>query len=798
MKILKVWWVKPSEIVFVLSRDCPFIPNVELKNTDIAVAGVERAPVEKIGQFSSYYIRDGFVHFMISTKSFPNVEPDLNYYLCGDFNGWGKAIGNEEWLMRKAEGQKHVLFELEVPLSKLNFKRGTCLFKFAAGNAWLEPDARATNVCCDASGNRNLQLSLSITGRHAFIVRTTQMCQLGEPVQLLLTDYNLRCDVDESVLLPKINTSAKLGAWLDGGRTVFSLFAPRADGVYVVYRKPGEKQERVLEAQTSDFAVWNARADEDLRGCLYSFYVDGKNLNATTAFDRRKSASDPYANAMVDSKGWCVVKYDSDLPVCDDGFKTPKWHDLVIVEAHLRDVLAQARAELTAQERLGFAGLTKWLKSPDCYLRKCGANCVELQPIQEFTYENKGDYEWGYMPVNWNSPASAYAADPLRATQNEEFAELVKAFHAAGLAVIIDVVYNHYGEPNFLELVDKQYYFRTDFGGRYSNYSGCGNDFRSESRAGLRLILDSLTKLVVNYGVDGFRFDLAELLGMEALLKIERQLKSIKPSIVLIAEPWSFRGHIAHALRTTGWASWNDGFRDFCTSYSKGWGNFDGFKYFMKASLGGVASFPAQTVNYVESHDDMCLFDKISNRYDNPSIDDIHRYKMAYALPLLSHGIPMLSEGFDLLRTKRGKNNTYKDGKANELDYLRAQGYRGLTQWLRALVNFRLSREGKVLRRDCRDDSSFYKFYKSDTEPAYAFMYNGCRCDEHCGSLFAAFNPSNSTAEFFVGEDLKGFRQIADIDNFDAGGLLCDDPCQGGILSLPRVSMAIFYAPAQR
>jgi len=799
MKIAKVWWSALSEVIFALSRDCPFVPRVAFSGGIKAVA-VERAQKRKFAQYSSYYIDGDTAYFTISPKSFPNAETDRQYYLCGDFNGWGGAVGNAQWQMRRIYDEKNTIFEIAVPLCKLDFHRGVCRFKFACSDgSWLEPDtARTVNVSADSHGNKNLLLRLSTTGAHVFVVKTSKMCQLGEPVKMLLPDYNLSCDVDESVLLPKINTSAPLGARLENGKTVFSLFAPRADAVYVIYRRTDEQTEHMLEAATSDGAVWSATADKDLSGCVYSFCVDGRNLNDTTAFDRRKIISDPYANAALDSKGHCIVKYDTRLPKACDSFKTPDWHDLVIVEAHLRDVLARAEADIPPNERLGFAGLARWLKSPDCYLRKCGANCVELQPVQEFTHENKTDYEWGYMPVNWHAPSSAYATDPAAASQNGEFAELVKAFHSAGLAVILDVVYNHYGEPNFLALVDKQYYFRTDIGGALSNYSGCGNDFRTESRAGMRLILDSLRKLLVNYGVDGFRFDLAELLGMKALSEIERELKKIKPSVILIAEPWSFRGHIAHSLRNTGWSSWNDGFREFAVEYAKGRGDFEGFKYFAKASIGGVATFPAQTVNYVESHDDKCLFDRLSQNFSSPSGDDIRRYKIAYALTLLSQGIPMLAEGFDLLRTKYGKNNTYKDGVANELDYARGANFSGLTQWLRALVKFRLSPDGKLLRRDKCDKPDFFKFYKSDTYPAYAVMYNCNRADASAGSLFAAFNPSDSPAEFSVGEDLRGFVQIADIENFDTRGLLCESPLRGHTLKLPRLSMCAFYAPQQR
>lgn len=355
----------------------------------------------------------------------------------------------------------------------------------------------------------------------------------------------------------------------------------------------------------------------------------------------------------------------------------------------------------------------------------------------------------------------------------------------------MDVVYNHFGEPNFLARIDKQYYFETDYNGNLTNFSGCGNDFKTTTPMARRMILESLKKLVLRYGVDGFRFDLAELVGFETLVEIERELKKTMPSVILIAEPWSFRGHIAGKLKRTGFASWNDGFREFMLQYARGRGNFEGFKYFMRGSLGGVASFTAQTVNYVESHDDMCLFDRITPDFDNPSRDDIFRYKAAYALTLLAHGIPMLAEGFDLLRTKRGKNNTYKDGEANRLDYRRAESFPEVRRWLRALVRFRLSRDGAALRRDGLDSPAFCKFYKAN-ECAAAVMFNADLSDSRAPQIFAAFNPTDAEAEFAVGGDLDGFVRIADNAYFDSRGLDSDAVSGGEVLRLPRMSLAVF------
>jgi hypothetical protein len=194
--------------------------------------------------------------------------------------------------------------------------------------------------------------------------------------------------------------------------------------------------------------------------------------------------------------------------------------------------------------------------------------------------------------------------------------------------------------------------------GQLTNWSGCGNDLRCSSAMTRRLIIDSLVHFVTYYGVDGFRFDLAELIGVDVLREIERALKAVKPDAILIAEPWSFRGHIAAALRDTGFASWNDGYRNFLRDYVRGNGGRDSAAYFLRGSPWHFARWPAQTVNYTESHDDHTWIDVITENADfqgmTPTARDIRRTHLMIAFLMASIGVPMLAAGQDFLRSKGG------------------------------------------------------------------------------------------------------------------------------------------------
>lgn len=797
MKIVKAWWFDRRRIAVEFSADMHTLPaiRIECPNVrDLPKYSVYRVPKMRFGEANGYYIDGGRMVFVLDLDNFPNapLRGDETFHVCGAFNNW--TVGADEWRLNHLMGG---IYTLSIPLEKLGLNRhknGVFKFAYGARNSWLEPRESAPNFVRDEHGNANLAFSLQKTGENVFAVEFEKNCPIIDGLKVCEDGFGICADVDLARLLCSAYSASELGVVRSGEGTRFSVFAPRAKTACVVYKFDGEQNEHFLEASRDADGVWSAVSGKNLEGALYSWYVDGDNSDGSLAFSGRTPIADPYARSLPDSgSGRAIVKFPDTLPVYDGAFATPKWHDLVIVEAHLRDVLKNAEAALTDGERLTFDGLAKWLESPECYLRQTRANCVELQPIQEFTAANPADYEWGYMPVNWFSPSSSYASDARAGTQNADFARLVGAFHGAGLAVVLDVVYNHVGEPNYMMGLDKEYYFRLS-NSHLLNFSGCGNDFKCDSAMAKRMIIDSLKEMIVRYGVDGFRFDLAELIGVDVLRDIERELKAVKRDVILIAEPWSFRGHIASALKRTGYASWNDGFREFMLKYVLNSGDFEGFKYFVSGSR-AIAAWPAQTVNYLESHDDKCLLDRISANGRAPSIEDIRRYKMGYALVMLSSGIPMASEGFDILRTKGGLNNTYKNGDANALDYVRGRYHFAATRWLRNLVSFRLGADAKALRLENPPADSFYAFARAANSNASCVMFNADFSLGGARRIFAAFNPAGFETQIDAektGFDAEKFVRIADIDLFDVRGIDSPAPERGATVKIEALSLGVW------
>jgi pullulanase/glycogen debranching enzyme len=605
---------------------------------------------------------------------------------------------------------------------------------------------------------------------------------------------------NRSAKLLALGSQRPLGARIEEGTTVFRLFAPRASQVTVVFFKHLDTPEPTsLSLTRLNDGVWQAHYPADLHGWYYYYRLESRRRGATVHFNKDFRVLDPYALAAVGPAGPGIVWDTRRIsPPPDERFKPSSWQDLVILEAHVRDLISRAALELDDEERRGFTGLTKWLDAEGCYLKSLGVNAVELQPVQEIgDFYDKRHYHWGYMTANFFAPESSYAQVPECGSQIEELQALVAAFHRQDIAVILDVVYNHVGEPNHLLHIDKEYYFHLDDEGNLTNWSGCGNDLRCDTPMGRRLIIDSLTHLVETYDVDGFRFDLAELIGVDVLKEIEAALKRVKPSVVLIAEPWSFRGHIALELKATGFTSWNDGYRDFLRDYVLGQGNQEGLRYFISGSMSHLAAWPAQTVNYVESHDDLCWIDRITENPDHqggwPTPNDRRRTHLMVAILMSSLGIPMLTAGQDFLRSKHGGHNTHRAGEVNAIDYHRLLMYSGSHEYFRRWIRFRLSERGRLFRLDSRPPDGFLRFFGAQHSSALAVLFNADHSRGPHQMLFAV-NPHHTTMHIGLADLLLSeWPQLADHERFEASGLKCALlPSVHGRLELPPLTCGLW------
>ena len=773
-KIAQAWLETPTSGIIELTRDwrARQIPPITLGASGPAFATLTKLPDYWFGAESGYFVnRKGEIFFFLRLEQYPELLGE-EVYLAGDFNGWEAAVGNEEWLLRPSQLGGHRVVLLSVLRAERFFGNPPLRFKFVTGkHRWMPVSGTAPNARRDDLGNLNYVIEPERTGQHLFQFTLQAALDLSEPLAVSW-DHGDPVPLRPGDFFFKLRSDVRLGAVVDGAETTFRLFAPRAKKVELCLCKDlaqADASHRYPLIRRADSA-WEVTLSENLHGWFYWYQVEGP-ANGFGNFDPQMKILDPYAQAAVGRDGPGIVLDAAWVAKADRTFKTPAWQDLIVVEAHVRDLVERAPVKLTPEERRGFSGLRKWVESSDFYLHHLGVNAVELQPLQEFDNKTPEEYHWGYMTNNFFAVESSYALDAKKASGVKEFRALVEAFHRRGMAVLVDVVYNHVGEPAHLSFVDKLYYFETDGAGQLSNWSGCGNDLRATSAMAKRLIIDSLIHFVEVYGVDGFRFDLAELLGVEVLREVETVLKRIKPDVILIAEPWSFRGHIAGALRDTGWASWNDGYRNFLRDFVRGGGTRVGYEYYLKGSPWYFAKWPAQTVNYTESHDDKTWIDVITENADgngyNPTANDRRRTHLMAAVLFASVGIPMIAEGQDFLRSKDGVNNTYQRGDLNALDYRRIYRFPTTHAYFAGWIAFRRSEEGKLLRLFSRPSEGFFRFFFAENSTAAATIYNADRSQGPTRLLFA-INPTLADATIILDAEFSTapWREIADHEHF--------------------------------
>jgi pullulanase/glycogen debranching enzyme len=779
-QIAHAFWESRDSGLVILSENWPgttTLPPLLLGPSGQPFSKLERLSPEACGRYCRYYRRKNSWVFAIRSNRYPQLlDRKVRVYLGGDFNGWSKAVGESQWELKPASEEAETTYELRVPLKQIP-SDGQVAFKFVTDQGeWLDvPDSAPNRI--ERDGVANFQFNSAQTGHHIFRFHTPVGYEPVGNERIIWRDSRIEeiHELPHTQYLTAAKTDLELGAIVKGDLTTFRLFAPRASAVKVSYgQKPDGTDATTSNMRCLDGRTWELVANQNLDGYYYSYRIEGSNSEGTTHFDGSFAVLDPYAKACLGRRGPGIVIAPERMPKVERPFQAPAWHDLIILEAHVRDLAAHAPIELTAEERAGYAGLSKWLKAEGSYLKEIGVNAVELQPIQEFDNEKPEDYHWGYMTVNYFSPESSYASLPAKGSQVEEFRSLVRDFHEQDIAVILDVVYNHVGEPNHLLFIDKFYYFHLDKANDLVNWSGCGNDLRCDTPMARRLIIDSLKYLVETYDVDGFRFDLAELIGIEVLREIEVELKRVKPSIILIAEPWSFRGHIQKELQETGFASWNDGYRDCIAKYVKGEGSQDIIRHFVAGSP-GTTRFAAQTINYTESHDDHCWLDRITERpgHDggDPTLLDRRRTHLMASLLFASLGVPMLAEGQDFMRSKQGISNTYQRGDINALDYNRRFVYAGTHGYFRDWIRFRRSAHGKAFRYDGGLKEGYLTFFFTEGSSAAVVLFNADRSVD-APQLVYAVNPHLEYANIECEEVAPGrLKQIADSERFCLDGI---------------------------
>ena len=514
-------------------------------------------------------------------------------------------------------------------------------------------------------------------------------------------------------------------------QTTFRLFAP-ADAKKVVVRiyKDGQggKALKTIKMTLKD-GLWTATAAGDLMNKFYTFDMG------------RGECPGVFAKAVgVNGKRGAIIDVEKTFPehwCCDlhPVIKSPA--DLVIYEMHHRDFsIARPDAKYPGK----FLALTEsWAIE---HLKTLGVNAVHILPSYDYgsvdeTRLSDNKYNWGYDPVNYNVPEGGYSTNPYDPyCRIREFKEMVNALHEAGIAVILDVVYNHtYDiEHSNFQRTYPDYYYRKTADGQYSNGSGCGNETASEQPMMRRFMIESVKYWYNEYRVDGFRFDLMGCHDIETMNAIRAELNQLNPSILIYGEGWSAGqcalpneklGMKANIPQMPGIAAFSDEMRDalrgpFSDDTVSGWlgrlnthkpGQFTGdveVESLKFGIVGGIshpqvnmkkvnysqkpwALEPTQMLAYVSCHDDMCLVDRLKASIPKLKEDEMIRLDLlAQTAVFTSQGVPFMLSGEELLRTKQGVHNSFESPDSiNQLDWRNKDRYPQVFKYYSDLITLR-------------------------------------------------------------------------------------------------------------
>ena len=573
---------------------------------------------------------------------------------------------------------------------------------------------RALKVAELSSLNNNV-----VTG----VIRTEEELDISRPYEVTIKGYGtlpaVPTDIFDSAKFREeyVYDGDDLGAVISGGETVFKVWAPTASRVVLNLFDAGDGGEAyaALDMEKGEKGVWSCSADCG-HGTYYTYSV-------STAVGTQE-AVDPYARAVGvnGDRGMVVDLALTDpgpsadgTPFAEEGYYAgvDSYEQAVIWEVHVRDFSNTIAASAYPGKYLAFTetGLQNSAGLPVGvdYLRQLGVTHVHLQPVYDYaTVDESSDepqFNWGYDPKNYNVPEGSYATDPCDgAVRITEFKQMVRSLHENGMGVIMDVVYNHTYELNSsLNRIVPYYYYRFDSSGVPSNGSGCGNETASNRAMFRKFIVDSVRYWAEEYKVDGFRFDLMALHDMETMQAVEQAVHAVNPRAILYGEGWTggstplnpnmqaSQANIGKIQPTEGAiggiAVFNDAIRDGLkgsvfdpkdAGYINGSANKATAAKVSFGIIGGLKTpgitwhVPdAMVVNYMSSHDNNTLWDKLETTVPEASLEDrLAMNRLGASVVMLSRGMPFFLAGEEMLRTKGGDGNSYASSDAvNNLDW---------------------------------------------------------------------------------------------------------------------------------
>ncbi|HWG85089.1 MAG TPA: type I pullulanase, partial [Deinococcales bacterium] len=569
-----------------------------------------------------------------------------------------------------------------------------------------------------------------------------------------------------------------LGPTYSRASTTFKVWSPPSSSAEVVlYDAATGGPSDTIDMQRGPNGSWSATVRGDLHGKYFQYRF--------RSYGEARLAADIYGYAASeDGTRSMVVDLSRTNPTPFVALNNPagfKPTDAIIYEMMVRDFTIDPSSGVRPEWRGKYLGVTQtgttvpgsnYPTGLD-YLKRLGVTDVHLLPIQKFNPANQAAYNWGYETTLFNVPDARYSTTPQDPVNTiREVKTMISGLHAAGIRVILDVVYNHTvpiaGDQSAFDSTVPYYYFRTNDEGKLLNESGVGNALHDERPMARKYVRDSTSYWVREYKIDGFRFDLLGMFTKATVVNVAEALRKIRPDLVIYGEPWTGGGPTRFgkgAQRGTNVAVFNDDLRNairgdldgtrlgFATGGSvslatiqKGVvGNIN-----FAGAISGFTDHPAETVNYVSAHDNLALWDKYRKSLPNASEAQIAAaIKLSNAIVLTSQGIPFLEGGVEMGRTKGGNHNSYNAGdEVNRFDWASAPKFQAVTDYYAGLIALRKAHPAFRLA-DAASVKASLQFLPAENLPAgvVAFTLDGSKSKDSWSRILVAYNGGTGAAD---------------------------------------------------
>lgn len=579
-----------------------------------------------------------------------------------------------------------------------------------------------------------------------------------------------------------------LGLIYSKSSSVLKIWSPVAEKAEVLIYKEGSGGSAIetIAMQKSESGTWTAVLNGDYDGKFYVFRIqqDGKWLD---------EVPDPYAKIVgVNGKRAMIADLKNTNPenwLNDKSVAIANATNAIIYELHIRDASISANSGINAKGK--FIGLTEsgtknteGLSTGLDHLKELGVTHIHLLPSFDYNSvdESKPDslqYNWGYDPLNYNAPEGSYSSNPYDGRMRiREFKQLIKTLHDNGLNVVMDVVYNHTAltESSYFNQLVPGYYYRQNADGKFSNATACGNETASERPMVRKFILESMKYWVEEYHIDGFRIDLMGVHDIETMNAVSKELRKIKPGILLYGEGWtagasplpdSLRALKKYAYKLDHIAVFSDDIRDgikgsvfdhedrgFASGKA---GMEESIKFGVVASCkhpqvhyekvnyskAPYASQPYNTVTYCECHDNHVLWDKLKiSAKDVTETERKEMHKLALSIVLTSQGITFLHAGTEFLRSKNGIENSFQSPDSiNAIDWSLKSKNKDVFNHVKGLIEMRKQHPAFRMETALQIAANI-KFADKLPPSVVAYTISGAAVKDKWEKIFVIYNAS--------------------------------------------------------